>query len=400
MQTFTGREYLKIDIASNYGLEKTNWNDRITWFDNNEHQLEKLVPQAEHPALFFAGVQAYRDVQAGKPIGYMISLDATSSGLQILAALTGDRSAAQLCNVVNTGNREDAYTLIHAAMVAQTGLGSGITREMAKEAIMTSLYGSTAVPKRVFGEGSNLRAFYHTMETLAPAAWELNQAMLGLWDPTAWSFDWILPDNFHVHTPVMTTVTEYVNVMGDPFEVSYKINAPIEGGRALGANIVHSIDGMMVRELTRRCSYDPKVIERVKTALAGYSPSHNRAVTDDDKIVLTLWNHYTYSGYLSARILDHLHPENIGHIQPSVIQEILDTLPEKPFTVVSVHDCFRCLPHYGNDLRQQYNLQLALIARSNLLQAIVSQILGKNIQVNPLDPSLPADILAADYALS
>ena len=101
MQTFTGREYLKIDIASNFGLEKKSWAERLAWFDQNESQLLKLLPQAEEPALYYAGVKAYEDVKAGKPTGYMISLDATSSGLQLLAALTGDRSAAQLCNVVD-----------------------------------------------------------------------------------------------------------------------------------------------------------------------------------------------------------------------------------------------------------------------------------------------------------
>ena len=111
--TFTGQEYVKIDIANNYGLDKLTWHERIRWFDQHEQQLDELLASAKEPALFYAGVKAYRDVLAGKPIGYMISLDATSSGLQLLAALTGDRSAAQLCNVVDTGTRQDAYDAIY-----------------------------------------------------------------------------------------------------------------------------------------------------------------------------------------------------------------------------------------------------------------------------------------------
>ena len=79
-QQFTGREYLKIDIANNFGLDKEDWNVRLAWFDENEGRLDTLVKQAEEPALFFAGVEAWKKVCKGEPTGYPISLDATSSG--------------------------------------------------------------------------------------------------------------------------------------------------------------------------------------------------------------------------------------------------------------------------------------------------------------------------------
>lgn len=402
-QTFSGKEYLKIDIANHYGLDKQSFDDRIAWFDKNEHQLDELVASAEEPALFYAGKKAWGDVKNGHPIGYMISLDATSSGLQLLAALTGDRSAAELCNVVNTGNREDAYDGIYRRMLHTVRDTAKVSRAMAKDAVMTSLYGSRAVPKKVFGEGQLLDVFYDTMKGVAPGVWELNEAFLAFWNPNALSHDWILPDNYHVKIKVMNQVKETAHFLNQPYDVYYSVNEPTDEGRSLGANTIHSIDGMIVREMSRRCDYDPQRIDRLyKWIDKGPNKSGwgKELKSPDDHSVVLLWDHYSHSGFLSARILDHLNPGNIGHVDVGDIKQLLDSLPIKPFKVVSIHDCFRCLPHYGNDLRLQYNNQLQLIAKSNLLSSVVSQILNRKVRIGKLDPQLHTDISKTNYALS
>ena len=401
-QQFTGKQYLKIDIANNFGHDKISWDARIHWFDQHEGALESLVKEAKEPALFYAGVKAWRDTQQGKPIGYMISLDATSSGIQLLAALTGDRNAAQLCNVVDTGNREDAYTAIYQEMVHRLGETAKISREMTKQAIMTAFYSSTAMPKKVFGEGALLDVFYDVLKEGAPGAWELNEAFLSFWNPDALSHSWILPDNYHVDIKVMQTVSEPVHFLNEPYDVFYKENLPTEGGRSLGANTIHSIDGMIVRELTRMCDYDPRTIERVCKALAEPLPQTRLGLNrrHNDKMVIFLREHATASGYLSARILDYLDDQNIGLVNHLAIHELLSSLPAKPFKVVSIHDCFRVLPHYGNDLRKQYNLQLEKIAQSDLLSSIVSQILNRPVKIGKMDDRLHKDIAQSNYALS
>ena len=45
---------------------------------------------------------------------------------------------------------------------------------------------------------------------------------------------------------------------------------------------------------------------------------------------------------LSARIFDHLDYTNIRHVNLEPIEELLASLPKKPFKVISIHDCFRC----------------------------------------------------------
>jgi hypothetical protein len=398
MQTFTAKQYLQIDIASNFGLDKKTWDERLAWFAQHQDNLLEMLPQAKEPALYYAGVQAWNQVLLGQPIGYPISLDATSSGLQLLAALTGDRSAAELCNVVNSpmGNRADAYMAIYTFMMEILGENSKIDREDVKRAIMTALYGSQAVPKEVFGEGELFNTFIETMQEHAPAAWEI-------WDAEALTNDWVLPDNFHVHIKVMAGVTETMNFLNKPYEVTRKVNMPTKGGRSLGANTIHSVDGMIVREMTRRCSYDPSWIQLIRDLLVGDVESRFTTEAESQEahqMVETLWGHYETSGYLSARILDHLDSDTLQLVDARVIQELVDSLPARPFDIITIHDCFRCLPNYGNDLRKQYALQLHLIARSNLLGFLFSQLLKHEVRIGKLDPTLADDILETNYALS
>ena len=398
-QTFTGKDYLKIDIANNYGLDKKTWDERISWFDKNEHRLGALVKDAEEPALFYAGSVAWQKTKAGKPTGYPISLDATCSGIQILACLAGDRQTASLVNVVDTGKREDAYTSLYQHMVEQIGDTAKIERKQTKQAIMTSFYGSTAIPKTIFGDGALLDTFHRTMEERAPGAWDINQTMLAIWDDTALEHDWVMPDNFHVQIKVMGAITDTVHFLNEPFDVTFKANMPVSEGRSLSANMVHSLDGMLVREMGRRCNYDMKQILKLCDLFKRGVTTH-KSTRKQDKLALEIWGHYLESGFLSARILDVLDEENIGLVNPKSIMLLIDSLPQKPFEVLSVHDCFRCLPNYGNDLRRQYNNLLAELAESDMLSFLVSQIRKEKTVVNKLDSDLGRDIRETNYALS
>jgi len=394
---YTPEEYLKIDMANSFGdgLDKKNFEDRIKWFDS-QTDLESLVEQAEEPPLFYGALRAYRKHQKGEPIGFPISLDACSSGLQILSVLIGCRKSARLCGVSPTGNREDAYTTLYGEMLKVLGTDSNIERSDTKQAIMTSLYSSTAIPKQVFGEGEQLKVFYSTMETKCTGAWELNKALQGLWNSNTLSHDWILPDNYHAVVPVMGQHTEYVQVMNQPVSVELNLNIPQKKGRSISPNIVHSIDGMIVREMVQRASIDSSKKRRIKLAL---NAAKTATKSKNDKMVQRLWDLYTASGFLSSRILEYITPNNGGLVKASVILKLIDTLPARPFQIMPIHDCFRVHPNYGNDLRRQYNQVLSDIAKSDMLTFIARQLnpsMGRAMKID----NLHAEILNADYTLS
>lgn len=135
MQQFTGLEYIKIDLANRYGLDKETWDVRIHWATEmlkTQESIDDALENADEPYLFLKSLYAHDDALQGKPTGYLSSLDATASFLQIMAALTGCRKTAETCNLINTGKREDAYTMISDAMSIE-----GVDRSMVKYPIMT-----------------------------------------------------------------------------------------------------------------------------------------------------------------------------------------------------------------------------------------------------------------------
>lgn len=135
MQLFTAKDYLKIDIANSMGLDRKDWDERIQWFNENEHRLGELVNQAKERAMFFAGCCAWADMKEGRPSSYPISLDATSSGIQLLSIAIGCRKSALACNVVDSGSRQDVYTNQYNIMCELNGSKAVIDRKLTKQAL-------------------------------------------------------------------------------------------------------------------------------------------------------------------------------------------------------------------------------------------------------------------------
>lgn len=412
MQELTARDYLKIDIANNFGmvealgkkLDKTNWETRINWFDENEHQLDKLVNQAEERPLFYAGVQAWKDVNEGKPIGYAPSLDGCSSGLQILSCVTGDRLGASICGVLDTGNREDAYERVYLHMIEALGSELTVDPKLVKKAVMTSLYGSKRQPEEAFGQGPVLDQFYRSVAALAPYVWSLNSYLLDAWDSKREMYSWVMPDNFHSHNKVRVKQYNKFVFDGNHYQAERYVAGPKDKGRSLCANMTHSLDALGVREIVASCAI---TFDR-KTELQNLIMFHvpDEAFTDcdflseNDRMVATLWENYLMSGYLSVRIFDYLDSSSARFAGRAELQEMLDNLPSKTFQVLTIHDCFRTLPHYCNDLRKQYNLFLSKLAKSKMLEYLMSQILLEPFTYEHPEPEMWKEILHANYSLA
>lgn len=206
---------------------------------------------------------------------------------------------------------------------------------------MTHFYGSKAEPRAAFGEDTpQLRAFYQTIQELLPGADQLNQDLLSLWQPTALSHDWILPDGFDVRIKVMVRKEQDIEFLGNQYAVASYENLPTESGLSLGANIVHSIDGMVVREMGRRCNYNARKLSELYTQLNTIQGGRSTNRSQDLEL-LRLLDCAEFSGFFSLVIAEHIDEHNIGHLAPQHRQQLIhliESLPKQSFRLVAIHD--------------------------------------------------------------
>lgn len=390
-QNLTGTEYVKAAIACchNKAVEKEQWNTRLAYFEGLDLDDEKTYKKASNPVGLRAAVEALRKTQRGERSGYMISLDAASSGLQFLSLLVEDPLSWKLCG--GDENILDAYAEIFLDMNSHLNL----ERSDVKQSIMTALYGSTATPAAIFGDDVDL--FYETMEKMAPGAWDLNLGIQELWDEIDGNtYDWYLPDGFYAC--IETQDKEGINFrfLDTEYTVIQKVNQRPRFHKGLGPNLIHSVDGMVVREMLRRCMFNPMVTARVTQLI---TDGANGTTGRSAEKVKELWTLYQESGFLSVRILDYLFDDTIGLVDQTVIANLMMTLPMKPFEVVTVHDCFRCHPNYGNDLRRQYNQILCDIKNSTIMAFIASQVAERPVTSRKVGKISDDVILNANYAI-
>ena len=117
--------WLRFQVATTYGLDKETLDDRLNWTYENEWLIEKIATDpidnlsdwegAEEPWQFLAACDEFYHCVIKKDrlsTGLMVAIDATCSGLQILAGLAKDKSTAKLVNVLPSDKPQDAYKVV------------------------------------------------------------------------------------------------------------------------------------------------------------------------------------------------------------------------------------------------------------------------------------------------
>lgn len=427
MQTYTGWQYLLIDLANQWGMDKDLFEDRIKWVEDNLNNLEQLykdrvteditnkVPMDKRwkeSGLYYKAMLAIRAAQARTPIGHLVGFDACCSGIQVMSALTGCVAGAANTGLVNPDVRADAYGTLRDVMAEFLGGDVDVSRKQAKEALMTSFYGSKAKPKEIFGEDTpELQAFYKAAYTIAPGAWELLQDLLASWRPWTLMHQWKLPDGFDARVKVMVKKEARIEVDEldhATFTYEFYENEGTKTGLSNVANVVHSVDAYVLRCIHRRCNYDEAM---VKNALGYISTELDARICGGFKLDMVPNTKLAYyveqfqrSRMADVVILPYITLDNVSELDSmhliSLKIIIQSMLTHKPFPVVTIHDEFKCHANNMNHLRQHYINIFAQLAESRVLSDIMGQLFNTKCPDVKLSPNLGEQIRQSNYALS
>lgn len=411
MKTYTGWQWLLIDVANNFGLDKFTFEKRIEWAENNLSNLETMADAAETKPLYIKAVMAIRKAQQGIPTGHMVGVDAVCSGTQIMSVLTGCVDGARATGLIDPDVRADAYTSVTDTMAKILGNAVAVSRKKAKQAFMTVMYGSKQEPLKIFGEETpELGAFYEASQQVAPGAWELLQDLLASWQPFALLHQWKLPDGFDARVKVMQAMETRIEVDEldhATFTYEYYDNEGSKKGLSNVANCIHSVDAYVLRSMHRRCNYDADMVNKAKglietELLERHMGINQEQVYSHDKVTYYI-DQYNRSTVADAVILPYLNWDNTRALSTDHLKALAGIingmLQYKPFPLVTVHDEFKAHANNINWVRWQYKEILAELADSNLLDDLLSQIMGVPGTFQKLSFNLSAQIRNSNYGL-
>ena len=292
--TESGLNWLKVDICTTYAgkdlesgvaTDKLLKHQQIAWVDRNFYNLMDFFPEAEEPTSYRSAVGALYDHHAGKPVSATMHVDASNQALQLYAVLLSCKDTAMLCNLATGNIRQDAYTMIadELNLIYATNI---FNRSNCKKALMTTLYGSTSqdeqlakaiykisdnpalVAEKVIELEERLNmsmsnpiklkdAFNSVMNKIAPSAMAAMSAIQTLNTLNQEMYSWTLPDGFIVDYWVTKDVELESTVTIDGVPMTFNAVArdtymKDPKSRAMAPNIIHSVDGWIVRELVKR----------------------------------------------------------------------------------------------------------------------------------------------------
>jgi len=279
MKYFSGLDYLRIDIANCFGLDKETWDHRLAWFHMNVDSLEDIIPKADEPYLMAKAVMAYRSSMNGNETGHNMFLDSTASGIQLMACLSGCRETALRTNLIHTGKREDVYTYVADKMNALLEPSEAVVRGDIKLPVMTNYY--CKLTQDTLSEAQQ-KAFYTVLEEGFTGAEEVKNLLQSCWDNNALEHSWVMPDGHKVVCKVKEMVNARIEVDEldhTTFTYRFESNQPSKISSPLCANVIHSVDSYVVREMVRRAKLRGFELAHIHDSFC-FSPKYGNIVRE------------------------------------------------------------------------------------------------------------------------
>lgn len=290
--TERGWYWLKVDLANAFGLDKETWDNRVSFIEQNiDSMLSNPVEwesKADEPLLFRGSLEAYRKALKTGETNHIVRLDATCSGPQLMSVVMRDVEGMKLLNVLGDDTRWDYYTEVAKATYEATKDSKiwgenpnwSDIRNQTKKASMTYWYNSESKPQEFFGKDTKeLKEYYKVLDTLTKGACALKKKINACWRNDVLVNEWTMPDKHTVYCPVRHQKKSRIEVkeMKGGTAVFNFISTVIQAGedekRSLCPNLVHSIDGWVLRNITTMLKEQDIALSPIHDSF-GVHPNH------------------------------------------------------------------------------------------------------------------------------
>ena len=284
-------EWLAFQVATTFGLDKATMVERLEWVKNNEDLITKVAidpidnlpewEKVEEPWQFMAACHEYYHcciVCDHQFTSLMVAVDATCSGLQILAGLAKDQSTASLVNVCPGDRPSDAYKAVaeEAKKYLPVEMHPWMTRKTTKRTVMTIPYNATRssswgyIKEALIEQGFEpekeqisqvVEAVYLSMDAIVPGPMRVMR-----WIKThvgqyirngADHVEWITPSGFMVNQKRNVKETERMELqLLGATKVSVTVGegnpCPTRHKSSTAPNLIHSLDASILHETFQR----------------------------------------------------------------------------------------------------------------------------------------------------
>ena len=279
-------DWLAFQVATTYGKDKDTIQDRIEWALSNHSLITSIATDplgylhewevADEPWTFLAACDEYYHciIKCDRHhTNLPVAVDATCSGLQILAGLARDASTAALVNVLPSDKPQDAYKVIaeQAKPHVPECIRSHMDRKVTKRTVMTVPYNAKPFSNRGYIREAlkekgvevekddltaTVKAVRDAMDVIVPGPMRvmkwIEQEVAKAIDRGAASLQWVTPSGFTVNQKLMKPMVQTIELQllgrckvrvatdeGDKVDKNHHKNAT-------APNLIHSLDASLL----------------------------------------------------------------------------------------------------------------------------------------------------------
>ena len=350
--------WLAFQVATTFGLDKKSMADRQQWVKDNQAHIIRVATDpignigdwecADEPWLFLAACEEYYAVLidcSRHYTGLPIAVDATCSGMQILAGLARDESTARYVNVLPSEKPQDAYRAVAELALPEVPqwLQEYVDRSVAKRLVMTIPYSAkfksnwgyvkeALEDKGLTVEKEDVTATTHALRNavfeLFPGptevmTWIEKEIALKIKEG-ATQIEWTTPSGFHVVQKFMKPHVEQLDLqvlgrvrmnvaVGDSDEVDLNHHR-----NASSPNLIHSADATILHFTATRFPYPLTLIHDSVLCRATDMGRLSDVVRE---VYMELFAHFDYLKDWARQIGAQSEPPIIGTLDPSQVIE-------------------------------------------------------------------------------